>query len=333
MWWIENIRLIWWIGVLSIALLVWSAEKVVHFMLRIAHHFGVSETFVWLTVLSIGTSLPEISSHIIASIGILQGTLDYEIASATVLGANIGSNVVQQTLIIWVVILLAGKLTFDKAFLSENYIAMLVTMWVVWLLWLDGIYSRTDGLVLLLLFVMYIYFLYMQEYAHKKENDEITQPEKLDHLRVEVALLFAWLGSLLVASTITLEVVQFMVTNTSVSWSLIWVISLWIASALPEMITAISGIRSGAKGISMGTLIGSNIINPLVAIGLWGVISSYYVPLPLKFRDLPMQIATALILLGRLLSHKRSINKRWGIFLIFVYLVYLLIRMKYFGVD
>lgn len=331
MWWIENIYIIWLIGVLSIAILVRSAEQVVHKMIKIAHHFWVSDTFVGLTVLSIGTSLPEISSHIIASLGIVNGSLDFEIASATVIWANIWSNIVQQTLIVGLVIILVGTMTFDKKFLAQNYVAMLVTMGVVRFLGLDGLYSKSDSAVLLLLFVMYLYFLYAQEQADA--NDAHITKEVLQKPWYECAWLIWGMWLLLFASTITLEAVQFMVLNTNVSWSLIWVVSLGIASALPEMITAISGVRQKAKWISLWTLIGSNIVNPLVAIWLGWVISSYYVPHPLKRWDLPMQIGTALLLLIRLLTHKGKVNKRWGIFLIFIYIVYLVIRMRYFNID
>ena len=333
MWWIENIYVIWLIGILSIVILVWSAEQVVHKMIKIAHHFGLSDTFVGLTVLSIGTSLPEISSHIIASLGILNGSLDFQIASSTVLGANIWSNIVQQTLIVWLVIILVGTMTFDRKFLAQNYVAMLVTMWVVRFLWLDGLYSQTDSAVLLLLFAMYLYFLYAQEQADKTNNKNTITHEKIQHPRLEFAGLVWGMWLLLFASTVSLEVVQIVVLNTNVSGSLIWVVSLGIASALPEMITAISGIKQKAKGISLGTLIGSNIVNPLVAIWLGGVISSYYVPGPLKYRDLPMQIATAVLLLIWLLTHQGKISKKWGIFLICIYVTYLLVRMKYFNID
>lgn len=332
MFWITNIYLIWLIWLLSIALLIWAAEKLVDVMIKIAHHFGISDTFVGLTILSIGTSLPEISSHIIASLGILQWTLDFSIASSTVLWANIWSNIVQQTLIVWLVIILAGTMTFEKRFIKENYIAMLVTMWVVWLLWLDGLFSRTDSAVLLLLFVMYIYFLYQQEQATAQWEETITHIALDSPLYTFFELIF-WLILLLVWSTISLEVVQQVVLATSISGSLIWVISLWIASALPEMITAISGIRKKAKGISMGTLIWSNIVNPLVAIWMGWVISTYYVPTPLKRRDLPMQIATAWLLFLRLITHKRTIGKTGWVLLIFVYILYLVLRMKFFPTD
>lgn len=332
MFWITNMLLLWCIWAVSIGLLVYSAEKVVHVMIKIARHFWVSDTFVWLTILSIGTSLPEISSHIIASAGIIQWVLDFEIASSTVLWSNIWSNIVQQTLIVWVVILIAGTMMFEKRFLKENYIAMLVTMWVVWFLWLDGLFSRTDSAVLLLLFVMYIYFLYQQEAASWSTVQQVVKVPLQSPRKASWELLW-WLLLLLLWSSITLNIVQQVVLSTDISWSLIGVISLWIASALPEMITAISWIRKKANGISMGTLIWSNIVNPLVAIGIWGVISWYYVPVPLKRRDLPMQIATAWVLLVRLVTHRNTIGKKWWFFLVTLYIGYLVVRMYLFPVD
>lgn len=336
---IDNPLIIWLLCVWSIFLLIASAERVVHHMLKIAKHFGVSDTFVGLTVLSIGTSLPEISSHIIASMGILQWTLDPAIASATVLWANIWSNIVQQTLIVGIVILMMWTVTFDKKFLAANYVAMLVTMAIVWILWYDGIYSQSDSIILLLLFVLYIYFLYQQEYQHKKEltaqqtKVKIITPVSTINVWASLFSLSLGMGALLISSTITLEWVQYLVLTTGVSGSLIWVVTLWVASALPELITAISGIRKNAEWISIGTLIGSNIVNPLVAIGLWWVISWYIVPDPLKFWDLPMQIWTATVLLIRLLLHNNKISRPGGIFLILLYVIYLYIRIQYFQID
>ena len=73
-----------------------------------------------VTIISIATSIPEIAAHFTASIGILTGALDYEISSAVVLGANIGSDVVQQTLIMAIVILLTGILHFKRYFLWKT---------------------------------------------------------------------------------------------------------------------------------------------------------------------------------------------------------------------
>ncbi len=84
--------------------LVYGAEVVVDRLTRIAAYYRISDVLIAMSVVSIGTSLPEIISHVVASAGILSGNLQYEIASATVLGANTGSDIVQQTLVLGVVV-------------------------------------------------------------------------------------------------------------------------------------------------------------------------------------------------------------------------------------
>ena len=92
------------IGVAGLALLVLSANLAVKKMIDLAEYFKLSATFMGMTVISLATSIPEITSHLTASGAILSGVLDYKVGSAIVLGANIGSDVVQQTLIMAMVV-------------------------------------------------------------------------------------------------------------------------------------------------------------------------------------------------------------------------------------
>ncbi|MBN2142383.1 sodium:calcium antiporter [Candidatus Woesearchaeota archaeon] len=315
-------------GFLAIVVLVLSANYVVDKLIRIAHHFGVSNTFIGLTVLSIGTSLPEIGSHLVASFGILAGHMDYRIASATVVGANIGSDVVQQTLILGVAILIIGTVHFPKSFLQTSYSLLIVTTLLVLGLGWDGQISRIDGAILLGLFGVYLFYLYISE-----PKEEISEEERKVHVIKEILLTCAGLLVLLFSSIITLDVTEYVVLKTGVGGSLIGVLTLGVASALPELFTAIISARKKATGLAVGTLIGSNIVNPLFGIGLGGLISSYYVPYPILFWDLPMKAISAVILLVWILSHQKKLN-RWGAFmLILMYVVYVAVRIAYFPFD
>ena len=315
-------------GIISIAILIYSAEYVVGKIIQLAQHFGVSNTFMGLTVLSLGTSLPEISSHLVASFGILTNTLDYKIASATVLGANIGSDVVQQTFVLGLVIFLMGSLTFTKAFLKKSYSVMIGTTLMCIILGWDLHYSRIDGLILFGTFVAYMFYLYKNE---KKEH--VPKKEMEREVWVVVGLMLTGMLVLILSSTVVLSVVEEIVTVTGIGGSLIGVLTLGIASALPEMMTAISGLRKKASGISIGTLIGSNITNPLVAIGLGSLISTYYVPRPLVYWDLPMETITAALLLIWLLCTDRKLGRKGAIYLMALYFVYAIIRILFFAVD
>ena len=136
------------VGLAALVLLVLGANYAVKKLIGIANYFKLSSTFMGMTVLSVATSLPEITSHFTASVNILSGTLDYQTGSAIVLGANIGSDVVQQTLIMGIVILSAGTLYFRRYFLWKSMVPMIGTTIMCLILGWDGNYSRIDGAIL-----------------------------------------------------------------------------------------------------------------------------------------------------------------------------------------
>lgn len=328
-------------GVVSIAILVLSSNVAVKKLTGLAGFFRLSTTFMGVTVVSLATSIPEIAAHYTASFGILSGTLDFKVSSAVVLGANIGSDVIQQTLIMAVVILMAGGLRFKRYFLWKSMIPMIATTVMCIILGVDGIYSRLDGAILFVTFLGYMYYLYVDERKHYREEDhgftEESTPEGVPQNGKE-ALRDAFIALLALALTvgsamIALKVTEIVVDRTGVGGSLIGVITLGVASALPELITAISGVRNGDAGISLGTLVGSNITNPLVAIGGGALISRYWVPGPLVLWDLPWETVTGAILWLILWFNKGKLGKYSAIYLIALYFVYIAFRMIFFAAD
>jgi len=326
----------------SIAILVIASNIAVIKLTGLAGYFRLSTTFMGVTVVSIATSIPEIAAHYTASFGILSGTLDFEVSSAVVLGANIGSDVVQQTLIMAIVVLMAGGLRFRRYFLWKSMIPMIATTIMCILLGVDGIYSRIDGAVLFVTFIAYMYYLYFDERKHYKEEDhgfteEGETPEGVPQNAKEawrdagialIALLLT-IGSAMIA----LQATEVVVARTGIGGSLIGVVTLGVASALPELITAISGVRHGDSGISLGTLVGSNITNPLVAIGGGAIISSYWVPSPLVLWDLPWETITGAVLWIVLWFNKGKMGKWTAYYLIGLYFFYVILRFSFFSVD
>ena len=326
----------------SISILVIASNIAVKKLTGLAGYFRLSTTFMGVTVVSIATSIPEIAAHYTASFGILSGALDFEVSSAVVLGANIGSDVVQQTLIMAIVVLMAGGLRFRRYFLWKSMIPMIATTIMCIILGVDGTYSRLDGGILFITFIAYMYYLYIDERKHYKEEDhgfteEGETPEGVPQNAKEawrdafialIALLLT-VGSAMIA----LQATEIVVARTGIGGSLIGVVTLGVASALPELITAISGVKQGDSGISLGTLIGSNITNPLVAIGGGALISSYWVPSPLVLWDLPWETITGAVLWIVLWFNKGKMGKWTAYYLIGLYFFYVILRFSFFSVD
>ena len=396
------------IGAFSILVLVYSAEVVVSKMQGVAKHYGVSEVVIAMTIVSIGTSLPELSLHLVGSFKILisdgnilefalnqplsfmldsfgvnlgsEATTGFRDISATVLGSNIGSDVVQQTLVLGLVIVSSAILAdrhsfkFSRKFLIRDYAPMMGTTLMTLILALNwpaflsfianggklvagGTLTRLDGIILVGSFVAYIYYLYTtrKEELAEQGNTEASSKPRLD-FAVGILAMFFVVGS----AEIFLDVVEVLIAQTGLSGSMIGVASVGVVSAFPEMITAISGLRHGSEGISLGTLIGSNITNPLLAIGLGSMISTYAVPGPLVLWDLPMETITAGVLLGYMFSKKaigdllgkwvrkagftglaerlesmenRVISIAGAALLVVLYIIYMYVRFKYFKYD
>ncbi len=323
------------VAVVAVVALVYGAERVVDRLTAIAEFYGIPDVVIAVSVVSIGTSLPELLSHLVASAGILSGSLSYEIASSTVLGANIGSDVVQQTLVVGVVVLAftwmgsKNRFQFDHKFLKINYLPMigvhLMTLVLAW----DGYLSRLDGGVLFGSFLVYMYFLY-----YTRDDRLNHDVEESDNIQRDAIITGAALIVVLSSAHVLLKVTEQIVAVTGLGGSIIGVMTLGIAAALPELFTAIQGIRHQASGIALGTLIGSNITNPLLAIGLGSIVSTYWVPRPLVLWDLPMQVVTASMLLVYLLFiSDRKLGWKGGIYLVGLYGFYVVIRFMFFAVD
>jgi cation:H+ antiporter len=345
------------LGFISMVSLVVAAEVVVQRIVRVAKYYGVSEAVIGLTVVSLGTSLPEIAAHAVASLQILLGVGNPRILSATVLGGNIGSDVVQQTLVLGLVVLLVGGFRFSYKFLLRGYVPMIGTTLLTLLLAWDRTLTRVDGMILLTFFTAYTYGLYTTR-SDILQQQGTSSPSTTP--RRDTAVSAVGLLVVLLAAHFLFRSVGFFVARTGLEGSLIGVVVLGVGSASPEMVTAIVGLREGAEGLSLGTLIGSNITNPLLGIGLGSLLSTYHVPTPLVYWDLPMETVTASILLMYLLTkddigvvlgtvaerferhtlqarfetiEERHMGRVGAALLIVLYFVYLLVRVSYFPED
>lgn len=328
-------------GLVALVVLVLASNQAVKKLIGISAYFNLSSTFMGMTVISLATSIPEITSHLTASVGILNGTLDYEIGSSIVLGANIGSDVVQQTLIMGIVVFLAGGLYFRRYFLTKNMLPMIGTTIMCIILGWDRVYSRLDGAILFATFIAYSFYLYMDERKHFRKEDNPIQDEEVaenvpqngrEAIRDALIAVVMMVITVFTASFV-LQITEMVVETTSIGGSLIGVVTLGLASALPELTTAIAGVRNKEHGISLGALVGSNITNPLVAIGGGALVSTYWVPRPLIIWDLPWETLTGLILWAILWFSKGKLGKWGAVYLMALYVIYIVFRAGFFAID
>jgi len=281
------------IGAVALYTLVTAATRAIDRLLALAEYYDVDEVLVGMTVLALGTSLPELSAHLIASLGILSGVLDYEVTSAVVIGANMGSSAVQQFLLVGILLVGYGGLRLTPTFVRQSYLPMLgglaATLAVAW----DGRIGRLDGLLLLGLYLAYV----AMRVSRRERTTSLREPPSTNP-RWDAITAAGLLVLVLLSATLLLSVVELVVEGLALGGSMVGVVTLGVAAALPELTTVMDAIRRRSPNVALGTLVGSNIVNPLVGLGLGGVVSTYYVPPAVTLWDLPIKLLGGVALLG-----------------------------------
>ena len=313
------------VGAVALYALVTASSRAIDRLLALAEYYDVEELLVGLTVLALGTSLPELSAHLIASLGILSGTLDYEVTSAVVLGGNTGSSTVQQLLLVGILLIGYGRLRLTRAFVTESYLPMLAAFAVTGLLAWDGTVSRLDGALLLALYVAYVGVRLTRRGSGPSPAEPPSANPRRDAL-VAAGLLLV----ILLAASLVLSVVEAAVSVLALGGSTVGVVTLGVAAALPELTAVVDAIRRRSPNVALGTLVGSNIVNPLVGIGLGGALSTYAVPPVVVQWDLPFKLVAGAGLLLWASRRDGDLTRTDGSYLLGLYALFVVGRLLLF---
>jgi cation:H+ antiporter len=281
------------VGAVALYTLVTASRRAIDRLLALAEFYGVDEVFVGVTVLAVGTSLPEISSHLVASLGILSGVLDYRIASAVVVGGNTGSSTVQQFLLVGVLLVGYGRVPLTRAFVRQSYVPMLGALLATLVVARDGTVSHLDGAALFALYLLYVLFR-----VQRRERTQDLKERPSSAPRRDAAVVAGTLTLVLLAALLILSVVEGVVETLALGGSTVGVVTIGVAASLPELTAVTDAIRRRSPNVALGTLVGSNIVNPLVGIGLGGAVSTYYVPPVVVRWDLPFKLGFGALVLG-----------------------------------
>lgn len=265
--------------IIGVAGLWLGTELTIGGALAIARRHGLSEFFVGLVLLSIGSDLPELAVAVGAGLKGLSG-LD---ASGVVVGTSIGSVMGQIGFVLGVAGLL-GYLTLPRRFILSHGSVLLGATVLLFLVGFDGQVSRIEGMLLCTVYLIYVFALL--------RNDGVSsvQPEALalnaGGLKSWAALI-AGLAVIIASSELAVVSVLRIAQNLDVSQALISVLIIGIGTSLPELSISISAILKKRTQLSVGNIIGSNILDTLLPIGIAAAMSPLFFEAQFLFFDLP----------------------------------------------
>lgn len=306
----------WIILILGLAGLWIGANLVIEGAQRIAKALKISELIIGLTVVSIGTSLPEIATILAAAFERLQGIETSGIAVGTI----IGSNIANMSLILGFVGFFA-VLKIGKRSLGRDGIMLFVSMLMLSIASLNGIISREEGVLLIVINLFYLLYLAKTE----RVLTRVRQRDGKSNPLIDFVMILAGLALVIYASDAVVSNGVLIARNYGVKEIVIGLM-IGLGTSLPELTVSLNALLKGHTEISIGNLIGSNITNSMFILGIGAILSGWVVESSVLFFDIPaMAIITLLAII--FLYRKLDITKVEGVVLVLLYCGYMAARL------
>ena len=302
--------------VVGIAVLYFGAEWLVRGSVRLASSIGVSPIVVGLTVVSLGTSAPELVVCVIAALG---GNSDLAI------GNVMGSNLANIGLILGFTALVRPIDVQPRVVRRDMPIMLLVTF-SVFPLFGDGLLSRVDGVLLLAFLLGYLVFAFRsisnepskplaEQSEFSKESANASGAVRLQ----DVLFILSGSGFLVLGGYFIVEAAVGVASALGISQVVIGLTVVAVGTSLPELATSIVAAARSQTDIAVGNVIGSNIFNIAAILGTTSLVRPISIPESVLRQELPAVIVISVLLLPLLRSGWKL--RRWeGAFLVTVYI-------------
>ena len=297
----------------GLIMLVGGGETMVSGATRLASRLGMSPLVIGLTVVAFGTSVPELFVSLTAS---LQGHADIMI------GNVVGSNIANIGLILGI----CGLIMPLTLTLKEVWTELLLVVSGSVILILATAYAhfpRALGIFFILTLISYTVITYRNNIGNNNATAK-NSPEnagKPEALLPALALIIAGLTFLAGGSNLFINGAVDLARYFDISELIIGLTLAAIGTSLPELASSISALRRNEPGLLIGNVIGSNMFNLFMVLGLTGMIKPFPLSPDLLQRDLPIMLGFTLILVPIL--HRNEGTKRWhGMLFLGGYLAY-----------
>ena len=284
--------------------LIWGADLLIDQSERIALKFNIPEFIIGATLIALGTSLPEMAASIAASV-----SNKPDIAIANV----IGSNILNITLVLASVFLIATKINPSRDFFAKDSTWALVPVLVFILMILDGMITRFDAALLLLLMGAYLVFL-LQDAKNIPEEDFEDLDIGTFSWTKSIPILLGGFVLVIVGAHFTVESASDIAKSFGISEWIIGIIMVSLGTSLPELVVSISAAVKGKVDLAIGNIIGSNMANTTVVLGAAALTKPMSIDAPAYIFDIATMIVATLILV--FITANKLYTKSAGISLI-----------------
>lgn len=305
--------LLMWIGILvvSMTVLVKASDYFTISAEKIGVFLGVPNFVIGITIVSIGTSLPEFLTSLAAA---MVGSPEI------VVGNVVGSNITNIFLGLGLLPIIIGFFKIDKKLISTDLPILIGSSFLLAVTCWDGKFTRIEALFCLAGFLVYMNYALEEHREYNRNNSENKQDREKLAPRTLIILVFSCFF-LYLGATYTVDAIIKISAILNIGTEIISASAIALGTSLPEIITSIIVIRKGKIDIAVGTLLGSNIFNAFAIMGVSGLVGTIAVPAGMLSFGIPMLILATLLYFFITLDQEITVWEGW--LLIIFYGVYL----------
>lgn len=295
----------------GVALVLWGADRMTDGAVSIAQRLHIPEFVIGLTIVALGTSMPELCISLISA---LKGTSDLAV------GNVVGSNIMNTLLIVGVAAMIAPMTILRSTVKKDMPWVMAASVMLIFMCF-DKNLSRLDALLLMLAFLGFTYVTLKSARKGKIENPHNEDKKKSLSPLLATGLIILGLACLIFGSNLFVDAATRVAQSLGVSEAVIGLTIVAGGTSLPELATSVVAARKGQSDIAIGNVIGSNVYNILLILGATGLVC------PMKINGIT-NIDYGMITLSTFLLWLFSFTKfkveRWeGFVLTALYFIYL----------
>ena len=301
--------------ILGFALLIKGADFLVDGASNVAKRFHIPEIIIGLTIVSIGTSMPEL---VVSTTSALKGCSDMAI------GNVIGSNACNLMLILGLASVIRSIKVQNSTKKIDIPLAIAFSVLFMVLCNAGNDISRLDSIILLVLFALFItYTIVMAKQSGNSDEEEETEikegtNKKLTILK-DIFFIIAGIIALKFGGDLTVDNAVFIAKHFNLSEQIIGLTILAVGTSLPELVTSVVAAIKGNSDIAIGNIVGSNIFNMLFIIGVASLISPITYNPAYNMDLLCVIIATVTLLIFTLTPPKNEMNRINGLIYLLMY--------------
>jgi cation:H+ antiporter len=295
-----------------------GTESALRGAVSISKTLGMSEFVVGVAILSIGSDLPELAIAIDGAIVNLRGGQ----ASDVVVGSALGSGMGQIGFVLGIAGLLV-YLALPKRIVIEHGPVLLGSLVLLGFVGYDGTVSRAEGAFLVTVYLIYLWLLLSDR------DSSISKDDSASRLPLGTSWLFVvvGLGVVIASAELTVTAAGDVARMLDISESFIAIVVIGLGSSLPELSISIAAVIKRQNRMSVGNIIGSNIFDTLVPIGVAAIISGISFDHDMLTRDLPFLFALSIVVLI-FFWRQRGIQKLQAATILGAYCAYVLFKFS-----